>query len=293
MTLDIANIVHVLGGEKTGRDSCNVPGPGHGPKDRSLSIKLIATAPGGFVVYSHSRDNAIECRDYVRQRLGLGDWRQDDHQTPLVVSRRFGPDPNKDRMKTFALKIWSQAVSPAGSIVEYYLREHRGLSLDYVNADAVRFHGSLRFDGDRRLPGMVCLFRNIVTDEPCGIHRTFLDRESAQKVDRKMLGIAKGAAIKFDRDLAGSLTIGEGVETVLSAKAAGLGASWALGSSGAVKAFPVVKSLSELTILEENDPTSRRDVKVCAKRYLDAGKPINIVTPHVGNDFNDAWRAAQ
>jgi hypothetical protein len=55
--------------------------------------------------------------------------------------------------------------------------------------------------------------------------------------------------------------------------------------------FPVLKRLSELTILEENDPTSRRDVKVCTKRYLDARRPVNIVTSNVGNDFNDAWRA--
>jgi hypothetical protein len=69
--------------------------------------------------------------------------------------------------------------------------------------------------------------------------------------------------------------------------------AWALGSSGAVKAFPVIANLDELTILEENDLTSRRDVKACAKRYLDARKPVNILTSRVGNDFNDAWRAMQ
>jgi putative DNA primase/helicase len=106
-----------------------------------------------------------------------------------------------------------------------------------------------------------------------------------------MLGIAKGAAIKFDADPQSVLTIGEGIETVLSARAAGHLPAWALGSSSAVKAFPVLTKLTELTILEENDPTSRRDVKVCAKRYLDARRPVNILTSHVGNDFNDAWRA--
>ena len=74
---------------------------------------------------------------------------------------------------------------------------------------------------------------------------------------------------------------------------AGLGPAWALGSSGAVRTFPVIKAAKELTILEENDPTSQRDVKVCARRYLAAGKPVNIITPNIGIDFNDAWRAAQ
>ena len=90
-----------------------------------------------------------------------------------------------------------------------------------------------------------------------------------------------------------TLTVGEGIETVLSARAAGFIPAWALGSSGAVKAFPVLPTIQELTILEENDSASREAVQVCAKRYLGARKPVNIVTPSVGNDFNDAWRATR
>jgi hypothetical protein len=55
----------------------------------------------------------------------------------------------------------------------------------------------------------------------------------------------------------------------------------------------VIKNVAELTILEENDPTSQRDVETCARRYLTAGKPVNIVTPDIGNDMNDAWKAAR
>ena len=140
---------------------------------------------------------------------------------------------------------------------------------------------------------MVCLLRNIETDEPCGIHRTFLHRYTGDKIDRKMLGIAKGAAIKLDAQSAVSktLTIGEGFETVLAGRMGGYGPVWAVGSSGAIRGFPVLANLDELTILEENDPTSRRDVEVCAKRYVDSHKPVNIITSRVGNDFNDAWKA--
>jgi hypothetical protein len=178
-------------------------------------------------------------------------------------------------------------------MVEHYLREHRGLELsEDIAGSVIRFHGSLFFDRQTRLPGMVCLLRDVATDEPCGIHRTFLDRYTAQKIDRKMLGIAKSAAIKLD-PVGSSLTIGEGVETVLSGRMAGLGPVWALGSSGAVRSFPVLKGLTEITILEEIDPTSRRDVETCGRRYLAAGKPVNIVTPDIGNDLNDAWRTVQ
>jgi putative DNA primase/helicase len=164
-----------------------------------------------------------------------------------------------------------------------------------IAGSAIRFHGSLYFDAFNRSPGMVCLLRDIITDEPCGIHRTFLDRDTGQKIDRKMLGVAKGAAIKLDPGSAISttLTIGEGIETVMSGRMSGFAPAWALGSSGAVRAFPALSNLTEITILEENDPTSRQDVRACAKRYLAAGKPVNVITPNIGNDMNDAWRAAQ
>ena len=204
-----------------------------------------------------------------------------------------GPAPDQEKRRARALQIWSESGSPVGSIVEHYLREHRGLELSAdIAGNVIRYHGALFFDHDSRLPGMVCLLRDIVTDEPSGIHRTFLDRKNAEKIDRKMLGVAKRAAIKLD-PVGSRLTIGEGVETVLSARMAGLGSAWALGSSVAVRSFPVLKGLKEITILEENDPTSQRDVETCGRRYLAAGKPVNIVTPDIGNDLNDAWRTVQ
>ncbi len=286
-------IANALGGDVAGRDSVSAPGPGHSHGDRSLSIKLDSGAPNGFVVFSHAGDDPLACRDHVRERLGLGPWERGQGRGMLSRAIPSGPDPDQERRKTLALQIWSESRAPFGSVVEHYLREHRGLELSRdIGSDVIRYHGALFFDQGIRLPGMVCLLRDIVTNEPCGIHRTFLDRKTGEKIDRKMLGIARNAAIKLDSP-GSSLTIGEGVETVLSGRMAGLGPVWALGSSGAVRTFPVLKSLSEITILEENDPTSQRDVETCARRYLAAGKPVNIVTPDIGNDLNDAWRAVR
>jgi putative DNA primase/helicase len=283
-------IAAAFGGNVTGPSSANIPGPGHSRNDRSLSVKIDPRAPGGFVVYSHAGDNPIECRDYICARLGFLTSRGGERQQPLVVAECG--DVDEAKRKAVALKIWKVATDPIGSIVERYLRDHRGLELPAgIAGNAIRFHPSLRFNQQTDLPAMVCLLRNIITNSPCGIHRTFLDPASAQKIGRKMLGVAKGAAIKFDAEPGQTLTVGEGIETVLSARAAGYAPCWALGSSGAVRSFTVINVLAELTILEENDPTSRRDVKICAKRYLDARKPVNIITSKVGNDFNDAWRA--
>jgi putative DNA primase/helicase len=290
--LDARSIAVVMGGDVIRRNSVNVPGPGHSKADRSLTITIDPRAPGGFVVYSHAGDDPIECRDYFRSCMGLAQWRPgEDNRAPLAATA-CGPDHDRERARLFALKLWNECSGPTGTIVQRYLQEHRRLELPAEAAGcAIRFHAHLYFDRHTRLPGMVCLLRNIKTNEPCGIHRTFLDPKTAAKVDRRMLGIAKGSAIKFDADKGAALTIGEGVETVLSARAAGMGPAWALGSSGAIKAFPVLRHLHELTVLEEADETSRRDVKACVSRYLAAGKPVNVVVPHIGSDFNDVWKA--
>jgi putative DNA primase/helicase len=292
--LDPRTIASILGGDVTGRNSCNVPGPGHSKGDRSLSI-TIDDRQDRIIVCSHAGDDWKVCKEYVRERLGLDQWeRGNNTQRSTFVVINSGPDHDKEKKKAFALRIWSQSVGPIGTIVEHYLREHRGLALNSdIAGSAIRFHGSLYFDAFNRLPGMVSLLRNVVTDEPCGIHRTFLDRETGQKIDRKMLGIAKGAAIKLDPHAAVSstLTIGEGIETALAAKLAGFGPVWSLGSKGGVGSFPILRGLKELTLLEENDEASRQAVKDCGRRYLAAGKPVNIITPQIGNDLNDVWRA--
>jgi hypothetical protein len=58
-----------------------------------------------------------------------------------------------------------------------------------------------------------------------------------------------------------------------------------------VRAFPVLQNLRELTILQENDATSRRDVKTCSRSYLQRRRQVNIIEPKIGNDFNDCWKA--
>jgi putative DNA primase/helicase len=292
--ISIREVAAALGGEPIGRNSCNVPGPHHSRKDRSLTVTLARD--GRVIVHSHAGDDWKACRDYVFDKLGLERESRPQHRpTPWVVVHPTSSEDDSKR-KAIALRIWGQSVSPMGTLVERYLKEHRGLKLGSdVAGNVIRYHGSLYFDEFSRKPGMVCLMRNIVTDEPCGIHRTFLDRETAAKVDRRMLGIAKGSAVKLDphQPTYTNLTVGEGIETGLAAREAGLGPVWALGSTSGITSFPVVKGAREITLLQENDVASRRAITACGRRYLAAGKPVNLVTPEIGNDFNDVWKAVR
>ncbi|RXG85350.1 AAA family ATPase [Bradyrhizobium zhanjiangense] len=73
MNISLQQLASALGGEISGKQIL-APGPGHSPKDRSLSIRLDETAPDGFVVHSFSGDDPIVCRDHVRQLGGLARW---------------------------------------------------------------------------------------------------------------------------------------------------------------------------------------------------------------------------
>ena len=161
-----------------------------------------------------------------------------------------------------ARAIWDGAGLATGSIVEAYLAS-RGLQLDLCGYDiqeVIRFsprtaRGVMRLQAVTiYVPAMVAALRQIQGDEITGVHRTRLTNEGA-KVDRRMLGLASGAAIKLDADDAVTmgLAIGEGVETVMQGRQLGFRPGWALGSAGAISAFPVLGGIEALTILEEND----------------------------------------
>jgi putative DNA primase/helicase len=282
--LNIYTIARALGGTVTGRDKCVVPGPNHSLKDRSLSIRVRSNS---FDVYSFAGDDWKTCRDYIHTKLGWGEgWKPNNTSPPDNI----GDD--QEPRKKLALKIWNAAIDPRGTLAEHYLREHRGLTLpDGIANTVIRFHRALRFDDFTYYPAMVSLLRDIKTDEPVGVHRTYLHRYTGAKIDRRMLGISKGAAIKFDSKPSATLTIGEGVETVLAAREAGFTPAWALGSACAVGPFPVLRKVRELTLLLENDPTSEKFVRVCVDRYRDAGRTVHVVVSHVGSDFNDTWKA--
>lgn len=73
-SLDARQVAAALGGEASG-NSVLAPGPGHSPRDRSLSIKIVPGSTDGFIVNSFSQaDDPIVCKDYVRSKLGLPSW---------------------------------------------------------------------------------------------------------------------------------------------------------------------------------------------------------------------------
>ena len=197
---------------------------------------------------------------------------------PQAPPKPPGPGAKIADNREKALAIWRNGVDPRGTTVERYLNS-RSLTLDDDMAgDVIRWHP--------RIGAMLALFRNIETGEPQAVSRTFLDREG-KKLSRKFLGPVAGAAIMLDRlDIV--LHVGEGVETCMAARQFILRPVWALGSAGAIAAFPVLDGVERLTLLKEADAASERACEACAARWHAAGREVLINSPRVGKDLNDA-----
>lgn len=70
--MSLQEIARAMGGVVSA-GGVNCPGPGHKPSDRSLRI-FPDNGPGEIKVHSFAGDDPIQCKDYVRQKLGLPPW---------------------------------------------------------------------------------------------------------------------------------------------------------------------------------------------------------------------------
>ena len=276
--MDAARAAVALRGELSGRNRVLCPGPGHSPHDRSLSVLFDPSAPEGFLVHSFSSDDWQKCRDHVRQALGLAHPKA---AAPCAAPRQ----PRIARTTTTdALALWQESTDPHGTVIETYLRS-RHVELP-AGDGIIRHRPQIGLHGE---PGaiMVALMRDVVTDRPVAVHRTYIDH-NGRKTGRKVLGPCGGAAIKL-APVTDMLVVSEGIETALAAIRAGMPAVWAMGSAGAIGALTVLPTVATLVILAEVDGGASRDaITSCTRRWCGSpARKVFVVTPTVGKDFAD------
>ena len=104
---------------------------------------------------------------------------------------------------------------------------------------------------------MLALFRNALTDEPTGIHRTYITSATGGEAERMALGRMAGSAIKLWAltNNHNHLAIGEGIETVLAAVKLGAAEppAWAATVANNLSRLPVIPGVRQLTILADCD----------------------------------------
>lgn len=271
------------------------------------SALFDAQVANGYV----AKDGAIAARSTIKSGLDRGIL---DPREPLPTSGRPAApaDPaelarlreaqrnaeaqdlaKRAQMVRAAVRTWRGAGDPREELCERYFRA-RGITCGADIAGSVlRFHPVCPF-GETRVPAIVACMRDLATGEIRAIHRTALSADG-RKIDRKMLAPAAGTAIMFDRlDDSGFLVVGEGWETVLTAREhLDLRPAWALGSSVTIGNLPVLEGVHTLIILGENDKSgaSAAAVEKVGRRWQDAGRRVEIIWPPAdAGDINDLVR---
>jgi hypothetical protein len=283
MSAELRSLAARLGGEVSGR-GVNCPGPGHGAKDRSLSVSPSATAPSGFLVNSFAGDDPIVCLDYVRAKLALPAFAPSRAQPASWHQRCVHPMGGVERAKAVtrppdnarkAAWLWGlrEPVSddcPAG----LYLRRTRcyggpiPATLGYLPANGKHPPAMIAAFGfcEEPAPGVI--------DPPTsvtGVHITRLTPDGRKApIDpvKIMLGPSAGLPIVLApaNDLL-AIDITEGIETglsVLALRGAGL---WVAGAAGRMP--KLIESLPPYTeclhIFAERDEAGLRFARAAAR----------------------------
>jgi putative DNA primase/helicase len=274
------------------------PGPGHSRRDRSLAVRL--TREGRILCHSFAGDDWRVCQEHVRASLGLPSdaWRGNHAQG----SRNRHLERLKARSgdhKDLALSIWRDSGEPRDTLVEKYLASRRLELPEKAAGEVIRFHPACPF-GAERFPALICLVRNIRTNQPQAIHRTALAPDGTaiernDKTFRMTLGLMSGGAIKIDddADVTYGLCIGEGLETTLTGRAYGYRPAWAVLAATGIEHFPILSGVNALTIFLENDDANARAAEQCISRWQTAGCEVFTLRPDVGNDLNDELCAGE
>jgi hypothetical protein len=224
----------------------------------------------------------------------------------VPTSRRFDAKPgaavppptpvgtDDSRSLDLARSVWTETVSPAGTLVEAYLRTRR---LRLLAGAPLRYHPRCP-RGRERLPAMVALMTDPATGAPCGVHRTFLDPATGGKVlgqAKMMLGRAGVIRLVPDAEVGTGLGVTEGIETGLALiQHAGWRPVWACGSAGGIAGFPVLPGIDSLTVFPDCDDKGAGLAagEACGARWLEAGRECRLVLPQQGLDWHDALAAA-
>jgi len=255
--MDARAITKALGGKWAGRYGL-ARCPVHA--DSTPSLKISDSTHRGIDVHCFAGCDWKDIKNELR-RQGL--------LNGSFSAERVIPAPAEDEHKNIApaLSLWRGSVPLPGTLGETYFTEHRGLKIGDLNLEhAIRYHPVHRM--------VVALMTDAISNDPIGIHRTFLDA-NGKKRERKMLGRQGVVRITPDEDVTLGLGIAEGIEDAL-AIALEWGPAWAATSAGAIERFPVLSGIEHLTIFADADSAGTRAARVCADRWIAAGQEAQI-----------------
>jgi hypothetical protein len=168
-------------------------------RPRSVQHRGCKSQDIGLVRWIDGVSLAAAVETLTGAKLGLP--QRTDCSIRKQPDRTFKQREDKSPGDTRGLALWRASIDPRGTLVERYLK-FRALDLPNEAAnEAIRFHPDCPFM-DERFPAMICLVRNIVSNEPQAVHRTALAADGTAvkrngKTFRMSLGSISGGAIKL------------------------------------------------------------------------------------------------
>ncbi len=303
---DLRAIARALRGDAIGGQVL-APGPGHGPRDRSLSVTLSAASPDGFVCHSFAGDDWRACRDHVRNRLRLprDGWKREQLRTPSPKPPNKADAERLERDLASARRIVSEIGPMIGMPGEVYLRNIRRIDVGAIadvlaRTDAIGWHPAVYFNEPghllhaKRLGCIVGVMTDVKTAEPTGaISRAYLAPDLTKIGKAKTLGAPAGIVrLSPDDEVLGGLHLAEGLETALAAMAIGLRPTWATGSTALLRSFATLGGVEALTVIVDNDTSGagERAAREVEARWLAADREVNLLRSDAPGDLNDALK---
>jgi len=295
---DLYSVARVLGGEVISghRGQYVVFAPSwHSGEDRSAIIGPDPRRRHGFYSNSLAGDLWEDIERDAAERLGLS-----DQKAVFRNSGQLSEEEERAReaaMTRLAMTTWGIGTDPRDTPVEAYLRS-RGLSLPCDPQRVIRWVENGIFAKGVYSPMMVCLVRDLITDEPVGIHKTALTPDGQKALVRvgdsweskRALGPVSRGAVKFGSPREGILGVGEGVETTLSLGQLLDVPVWSLLSAAPLGRLPLLEGVSDLIVAEDQDEKRAGAIaaQAIADLWLPQGRRVRIARPPEGlKDLND------
>lgn len=189
-------------------------------------------------------------------------------------------------------EIWTAGSHIQGTAAEEYLFR-RGIDialLPPVFLKQLRFVPRLKHPTGPRLPVMLGIMRNTLTNSDQAIHRTYLNPIGTDKADvtpnKMTLGFPKAGVVKFGEPVNGVIAVGEGIETCLSAHLMFGMNVWSATSVGGLLTMIFPDDIKELIWLVDNDEPGQIALEE-GKRHFKSIAIRPMAPAEKYNDFNN------
>ncbi|WP_287105123.1 toprim domain-containing protein [Brevundimonas sp.] len=292
--MSLRQIVTILGGDLYQNGlRANVPAPGHGKADRSVSLLLDG---GRVVIHTFGAADWREVRDDLRRR-GLVD---PGGRLMGVADTRDRPVIDHPRRRAVAGALWQDGVSPARTGVVARHLAVRGVAWR-EDLDDLLEHPRAPFSvyrpGRRAKRAMMTGIRS-PSGDLTAIELTYLATNgqvaSGLSVPRKTVGqVPPGSAVRL-RPAAARMLVAEGVVTTLSAMARFDLPGWALMSAGNLSRWHAPHLVSTVLIAGDRGEAGETAAMRLARRLeRDGVEAILAFPPPPFGDWNEAARDHQ